>query len=147
MIDQIKNYYHIKIKGNIKDTRLIGLAVFLVIVLLVTWSGLKTVQTNYGLQKQLAKIQQQNQVQKLKNQNLALQNNYYNTNQFLELSARQNLGLAEQGETEIIIPKGVALKQLIALPGESINAENVAVVNKSYWQNNFQSWTNFFMHR
>jgi len=39
--------------------------VFTVIVLLISWSGVKSIQTNYGLQKQISKLQQENDVAKL----------------------------------------------------------------------------------
>src|SRR5665213_736281 len=91
------------------DIRFTGQLVFALIVLLVTWSGIKSIQTNYGLQKQISALNQQNTVQQLQNNNLALQNNYLNSNQYLELAARQNFGLAAPGEKEIIVPESVAL--------------------------------------
>ena len=145
MINIIKKFYQNNIQPFLKDTRFIGLVVFLIIVLLVTWSGVKSVQTNYGLQKQISKLQQENQVQKLKNDNLQLENSYYNTNQYLELSARQNFGLAESSETEVIIPRSVALSRLVPLSTQPVSNQPTSVQSK--WQNNFDAWVNFFMHR
>ncbi len=145
MINVIKKFYQNNIQPFLKDTRFIGLVVFLIIVLLVTWSGVKSVQTNYGLQKQISKLQQENQVQKLKNDNLKLENSYYNTNQYLELSARQNFGLAGSSETEVIIPRSVALSRLVPLSTQAISNQPTSVQSK--WQNNFDAWVNFFMHR
>jgi len=145
MINTIKTFYQNNINPHIRDTRFIGLIVFLIIMLLVTWSGVKSVQTNYGLQKKISNLQQENQVQQLKNGNLNLENNYYNTNQYLELSARQNFGLAKAGETEVIIPKSVALSRLISLPYESNQHQEVA--DQPKWQSNFDAWVNFFLHR
>jgi len=145
MINIIKKFYQNNIQPFLKDTRFIGLVVFLIIVLLVTWSGVKSVQTNYGLQKQISKLQQENQVQKLKNDNLQLENSYYNTNQYLELSARQNFGLAGSSETEVIIPRSVALSRLVPLSTQAISNQPTSVQSK--WQNNFDAWVNFFMHR
>src|SRR6266480_2531336 len=79
--------------GRLSDVRFVGQAVFVVIVLLISWSGVKTIQTNYGLQKQITALNQQNSLQKLRNENLALQNQYLNSNQYLELAARENFGL------------------------------------------------------
>ena len=145
MINQIKNYYNDKIRPNLRDIRFLGLIVFLVIMLLVTWSGVKSVQTNYELQKQIAFLSQQNDLQKLKNDNIRLQNNYYSTNQYIELSARQNFGLQANGETEVIIPKSVALKQLITLANDQ--STDISVGSQSAWQKNFEEWINFFMNR
>ncbi len=75
------------------------------LVLLISWSGIKAIQTNYGLQKQISGLKQQNAVIRLQNENLALKNQYYNSDQYLELSARQNFGLAVPGEKEINRPQ------------------------------------------
>ena len=75
---------------SLRDVRNVGLLVFTVIVLLISWSGVKSIQTNYGLQKQIAQLQQEDQVQTLENDDQALQNQYYNTSQYLEITAREN---------------------------------------------------------
>ena len=122
-----------------------GLLVFTVIVLLISWSGVKSIQTNYGLQKQIARLTQENQVRQLENTNLALQNNYYNTPQYLEITARQNLGLAAPGETELLVSKEVALKHTVDPPKtETVSPE---VHKQAFWQRNFQAWLDFFLHR
>jgi len=126
------------------DVRFTGQVVFVVIVLLISWSGIKTIQTNYGLQKQISALKQQNEVQKLQNNNLSLQNEYYNTNQYLELSARQNFGLAMPGEKEIIVPESVAMAYTVNLPGDNSSQSNSS---KPVYEHNFQSWVNFFLHR
>ena len=130
---------------SLRDVRNVGLLVFTVIVLLISWSGVKSIQTNYGLQKQISKLQQENDVQKLQNQNLQLQNKYYGTDQYLELSARQNLGLGMAGETELLVPKSVALAHTVKQP----NAETAKseVPKQPFWQRNFQAWVNFFLDR
>src|SRR5215469_13850027 len=89
---------------SLRDVRNVGLLVFTMIVLLISWSGVKSIQTNYGLQKQVAALAQENQVQTLQNADLALQNRYLDTPQYLEVSARQNLGLGAPGETELLVP-------------------------------------------
>ncbi len=109
---KIKSYYKhmvLAIVNRLNDVRFVGQLLFLVIVLLISWSGVKVIQTNYSLQKQISVLKQQNKLQQLQNENLALQNQYYNSNQYLELSARQNFGLAAPGEKEIIVPRQVAL--------------------------------------
>jgi len=130
---------------SLRDVRNVGLLVFTVIVLLISWSGVKSIQTNYGLQKQISKLQQENDVAKLQNQNLQLQNQYYATNQYLELSARQNLGLGMAGEKELLVPKEVALAHTVKQP--SAEAAKSEVPKQPAWQRNFQSWINFFLDR
>lgn len=125
------------------DVRFAGQVVFVVIVLLISWSGVKSIQTNYGLQKQISALKQRNALQKLQNDNLVLQNEYYNSNQYLELAARQNFGLAAPGEKEILVPKDVALVYTVDLPSLSKPKPKP----KPVYQRNFESWVNFFLHR
>ncbi|HVA10751.1 MAG TPA: septum formation initiator family protein [Candidatus Dormibacteraeota bacterium] len=146
---QTKSHYKqtvLAIVNRLNDIRFVGQMLFLIIVLLVSWSGVKVIQANYGLQKQISVLKQQNKVQQLQNENLALQNQYYNSNQYLGLSARENFGLAAPGEKEIIVPRQVALNYTVNLPSIS----TTTVVPKAYqpaYQSNFESWVNFFLHR
>ncbi len=144
---QTKRYLQIsnRFLRRLNDTRFAGQVVFVIIVLLISWSGVKSIQANYNLQKQITALKQQNQLQKLQNDNLALQNQYYNSNQFLELSARQNFGLAAPGEQEIVVPHSVALAYTVKLP--SVNDANSAQAHQPAYQRNFQSWIDFFLHR
>jgi cell division protein FtsB len=130
---------------RLNDVRFLGQIVFVVIVLLISWSGIKTIQTNYGLQKQIASLNQQNELQKLQNANLELKNDYFRSNQFLEISARQNFGLAAPGEKLIVVPESVALANTIDVPFEAKDAATKA--KQPAYQRNFQSWVDFFLHR
>ena len=146
MVNKIKSYYQ-SIKWHFQwDLRTLGQLIFLVIVLLISWSGVKAIQSNYVLQKQVSILQQQNQVQQLENSNLQLQNNYYNTNQYLELSARQELGLGSSGETELIVPQNVALATLSNISTPQGSSTNNA--SKLPWyERNAKSWFDFFLHK
>ena len=146
MLNKIKSYYQAINWKSLSDLKTVGLVIFAIIVLLITWSGAKTIQSNYDLQNQIATLQKQNQVQQLENENLQLENNYYNTNQYLELSARQNLGLGASGETELIVPQSVALAHLSPLATVQDTVSKPAS-NQSTYQKNFESWMNFFLHR
>src|SRR5689334_142010 len=84
--------------GQFRDVRALGLLIFLGIALMISWSGAKVIQRNYELQKQISQLKQENAVRKLENNNLQLQNQYFNTNQYLELKARQDFGLGQPGE-------------------------------------------------
>jgi cell division protein FtsB len=146
---QIKSYYKhtvLAIVNRLNDVRFVGQMLFLVIVLLISWSGVKVIQTNYSLQKQISVLKQQNSLQKLQDENLALQNQYYNSNQYLELSARQNFGLAAPGEKEVIVPRQVAFNYTVNLP--SLTSATISPKSKQpAYQSNFESWVNFFLHR
>jgi cell division protein FtsL len=130
-----------------RDVRAVGLLFFLVIVLLISWSGVKVIDTNYRLQKQISQMDQQNQVQQLTNTNLKLENEYYQTNQYLDISARQSFGMAAPGETVINVPTSVALAHTVDLPNtEQVEARKTRAKQPAY-QRNFQSWMNFLFHR
>ena len=146
---QIKSFNTDKISlflRRLNDPRFVGQLIFVVVVLLVSWSGVKSIQTNYGLQKQITALNQQNSLQQLQNDNLALQNQYYNSSQYLELSARQNFGLAAPGEKEVIVPAQVAQAYTVNLPSTA-PPDAVTKAKQPVYQRNFESWVDFFLHR
>jgi cell division protein FtsB len=126
------------------DVRFAGQVLFVVLVLLISWSGIKTIQTNYGLQKQITGLKQQNDLKRLQNNNLELENQYYQSNQYLELMARQNFGLAAAGEKEVLVPEKVALAYTTNIP---VTETEEIVVKPPAYQQNLQSWVDFFLHR
>ena len=134
-------------KERFQDVRFVGLMIFLVIALLISWSGVKIIDTNYGLQKQISQLSQQNQVQQLANTNLALQNQYYATPQYLDIAARQNFGLAAPGETELIVPQSVALAHTVALANQTQTQRAVTHAKQPAYQQHLQAWIDFFLHR
>lgn len=141
MIDKIKTYAKIFIQ-NLSDLRFLGQVVFVVIILLVSWSGVKAIQTNYELQKRIARLQQEVEIQKLENQNLALKNQYLMTDRFLELAARRQFGRGAPGEAVFVVPREVALAHTIdtALSQDSSQPR----AEKSRYQQNIEDWINFF---
>lgn len=144
MFDKIKHFTKNDLPVLVRDVRALGLLVFLVIVLMISWSGVKVIQTNYQLQKQISALNQENNVDQLKNKNLALQNEYYNTDQYLELAARQNFGLAAPGEKELIVPKDVALAHAPELPIDQ--QPGVKPADKApFFVRNLRSWRDFLL--
>jgi cell division protein FtsB len=141
---KFKQYYPYLFE--LRDVRVAGLVVFGVVVLLISWSGVKAIETNYQLQKQISRLKQENAVAELKNSNSKLENQYLQTKQYLELSARQNFGLAQPGETEVIVPKSVALANTVAQPVSQSDVKQATGKLPTY-QKNFQAWVNFFLHR
>ena len=146
MLQNLKNFWKSGRRKQLTDVRSIGLYIFALVVLAITWSGVKTVQTNYVLQKQISTLKQQNEVLKLQNENIDLQNKYYQTNQYLELAARQYYGLAAPGEKVLLVPKDVAMKyvdQSLAPKDPSQKAED----KRSKYAKNFQAWLDFLLGR
>lgn len=134
----IKSYAH-----SLQDVRNIGLLAFVMVAALVTWSGIKVVQQNYDLQKQIAVMRQENDIKKLANSNLALKNQYLETDQYLELVARRQYNKALPGEKLLVVPKQVALAHTIELQKP---AEDTATIESEgpWYERNFNAWLNFF---
>lgn len=132
---------------QLHDVRVLGLLSFALMILLISWSGVKAIDTNYRLQKQISQLEQQNAVAELSNNNLKLQNQYFNTEQYQELAARQNFGLAKPGETELLVSKSVALAHTTDVKNpEDVQTTQTKAKQPAY-QRHFQAWMNFFLHR
>ncbi|MEO8862897.1 MAG: septum formation initiator family protein [Candidatus Saccharimonadales bacterium] len=142
MLDKIKNFLEHPRFRDLKDTRMLGFGVFLILVLLASWSGVNVIQTNYGLQKQIAQMQQQNKLSELSNTNLKLQNEFYKTDTYLELQARKQFGKGAAGETLLLIPRDVALSHAPSLPYKKVATADKAH-RKPFYQKNFEAWMSF----
>lgn len=130
-----------------RDVRAVGLLLFLFVVLLISWSGVGIIDTNYRLQKQIARLEQQVAVQRLQNTNTKLQNEYFETNQYLEVAARQNFGLAAPGEAVLNVPQNVAFAHTVDLPDAEQTEVRKTQAKQPAYQRNFQTWINFLLHR
>jgi cell division protein FtsB len=140
-MNQDKKNYVEKIK-MLSDTRVLGLMGFGVVALLVTWSGIKTVQMNYELEKKIAISRQRNEIEKLENENLKLKNTYYQTNQYLELAARRQFGKAAPGEKLYQVPASVALGKTIEIPKEQ-QLQKPTEAPKPKYRQNIEDWMKF----
>lgn len=147
MPQTIKKFWNPQRLKELTDIRNIGLYIFLVIVLAISWSGVKTLQNNYELEKQVSVLKQQNAVLHLSNQNTALQNQYYSTDQYLELAARQSFGLAAPGETVLLVPSSVAMKYVNPSLGPSQASTSSSASQKTGVSKNLQDWRDFLLGR
>lgn len=141
MIETIKTKTLQYIK-SFTDIRVLGQTIFVIIVLLTSWSGIKAIQTNYELQKKIVRLEQQVEIAELENQNLELSNKYLETDQFLELAVRRQFGKAAPGERVYVVPQEVAMKHAPKLPDE--NADSKKQTTKPWYQANLEAWLNFF---
>lgn len=145
MLNKLSEYRDHPYLQQFRDVRAIGLVLFLAVALMVSWSGVKVIQTNYELQKQISQLEQEIAVQQLANQNLKLQNQYFQTDQYLELQARQDFGLGGKGETQLIVPKEVAERYIAK--SEVARPPEVQPLEQPAYQRNFEAWIDFFLHR
>lgn len=133
---------------RLSDVRFLGQVIFVIIVLLVSWSTAKAIQLNFEVQKQVATKQKQNDVQKLKNENLKLKNKYLETDEFLELAARRQLGKAAPGETVMIVPKEVAMKYTVESKIQTDDKLQQQIEeDRPFYRKNLEAWGRFFFRR
>ena len=93
---------------------------------------------NYSLQRQVDQGELDNDVIKLQNQNLQLQQAYFKTDEFLELKARALLGRAKPGENLVLLPenqpeKSAARAQDFADAAEVASAKKAPQTNAEQW--------------
>lgn len=127
---------------SLTDIRVLGQTIFVIIVLLTSWSGIKAIQANYELQKKIVRLEQQVEIAELENQNLELSNQYLETDQFLELAVRRQFGKAAPGERIYVVPTEVALKYAPNVPNQE--AAQKKQTAKPVYQQNLEAWVNFF---
>jgi cell division protein FtsB len=141
-ISELINHRRFK---QVSDPRNIALYIFCIIVLAIAWSGVRTMQNNYELQRKISALKQQNNVLQLQNENAGLQNKYYQTDEYLDLAARQDLGLASPGEKVLLIPKSVALKYV----DQSVDSKPPAASPEQQSEiiKNFEAWRDFLLGR
>ncbi len=142
MLTKIKQIRIRHIIDSLKDVRVIGLLAFGCIAILVSWSGVNVIQQNYTLQQRIAQLEQEIAIQELQNRNMELRNEYYNTDQYLELQARRQFGLAAPGETVLLVPERVALENSVPLPEEAHEATEPELDRPQYRQN-LDAWADF----
>lgn len=143
MLKKIRNIKLKPILDTLKDVRVIGLIGFAVIALLVSWSSIGVIQQNFTLQQQIAQLEGEIAIQNLENANLELRNEYYNTDQYLELQARRQFGLAAPGETVLLVPERVALENSTEIPQDTAD-EEVEQIEKAWYRENLEAWGEFF---
>ena len=100
------------------------------------WASLGAMQRNYSLQKEIDYKKQQLQLTQLQKDNLALQQNYYQTPEYQELAVRDALGLVMPGEKALVLPPNSPAA--IAEDADKTAAPTVAVTTS-----NLEQWVNF----
>lgn len=133
-----------------RDTRLWAFVVFAIVVVVASWSGVRVIETNYELQKKIARLQQQNEITQLQNENQKLKNQYLETDTYLELAAREQFGKAAPGEKLILVPESVALSNSRDIPMKSPaqSGRGIKVETSPSYIKNLKAWRDFvFSHK
>ena len=92
-----------QIKDIVMDRQNVTLLCFGFIVLGVTWATIREIEFNYQLERQLRVAEEEVAILELQVQAQQLQNDFLATDYFQELSARDQLGLVEEGETLVVL--------------------------------------------
>lgn len=111
------------------------LAVALLIGSSWAWSTIEAIQRNFKLQQQVDALTQEIAVAELQNKSQGLQNKYYQSPEYLELSARERLGKAAPGEHVIILPPN----KVGTAPESDIQTNETPITQRS----NFAQWMYF----
>jgi len=99
------------------------------------WASLGAMQRNYNLQKEIDYKKQQLQLTQLQKDNLALQQNYYQTPEYQELAVRDALGLVMPGEKALVLPPNSAAAVAEDAPKTTAAAPSVTTSNLEQWVN------------
>lgn len=111
-----------------------ALVLALLIAVSWVWGTVGTLNRNFQLQQEVDQLDQQIELAKLQNQNLSYQKNYYNTSEYLELSARELLGKVAPGEHLVILPDSSNIKD---------TTTTKAAVKTTEKPSNFSQWMEF----
>lgn len=126
------------LKRQLKSFATLNNGVLLVAMLIAStwvWSTIEAIQHNFTLQQQVDALNQQIGVEDLQNKTLQLQKAYYNSEQYMDLSARERLGVAAPGEKVVILPPNT-VQPVAATP---IAANQAPITSRS----NFAQWMYF----
>jgi len=146
MINPTKWYFSFRKKlenSKLFDTRLLFLTLVVLFAVSVFWNGARIIQQNYELTQKVAIIKRENDVLELENKNKELQNQYFDTDEFADITARRVFGKAAPGEKVYIVPKQVALNALETVKNSS-KTENIES-DKPQYQKNLESWLNIYL--
>ncbi len=111
----------------------IVLVVAIVIAMSWLWGTMGTLQNNYLLQRQVDALQQDVAQTKIETETLALENKYFESQEYLELQARQRLNKAAPGEHLLLLPANTT--------SESQASQTTPLATQ---QSNIKEWINFF---
>ena len=128
---------------EVRAVRFLGMIAFVVLVLLTSWSGVRIIEVNYALQKEIAGLQAKNQVRQLENDNLKLKNQYLGTDTYLELTTREQFGKGAKDEKLILVPTEIALARAPKL-FDAPSTQQAAAATTSTYLNNLRAWRDFY---
>jgi cell division protein FtsB len=110
------------------------LVVALLIASSLVWNTVGALGKNFELQQRVDLLATEIDLFKLENETLEFQKKYYESDEYIELSARERLGKSLPGEKVLILPP------VKAIPEEKDTAQPARISDRS----NFDQWMYFF---
>ncbi len=130
-----KLYY--RLKRDILTTNNLIVIGAMCIAVSWAWGSVSVMDRNYKLQRELDDKTRQEKLVQLEKDTLQYQQNYFRSDEYKELAARQTLGLGTPGESVLILPPN----SVAAQTEDSQQAKTTA--KPVVQQSNFQLWMNF----
>lgn len=104
------------------------------------WGSVTTMQRNFTLQREVDAKRRELELTDLEVQTLQYQQNYYKSDEYKDLAAREHLGLASPGEKVLLLPpNSEAVTQSDAQAAQVVQVTSGATLAAS----NFDQWMNF----
>jgi len=125
-------YYHVR--HNYITTNNIVVLIGLCIAASWAWGSVQAMERNYSLQKHVDYMQRELSLAKLEKTKLEYEQNYYNSDEYKELAAREKLGLVSPGEKVLILPPNT-------VPVDEDRKQTFTP--QAVEQSNIQQWINF----
>ena len=95
-------------KSNLKEFFSLNNLLYLLAVavaFLIVWQTVLVILENYALQQEVDDLKEEVAVLQLENQRLAFNIEYYKTDAYLDLAARENFNLKAPGEKVVYVPR------------------------------------------
>lgn len=128
--------YHVRYNYLTLNNAIIALAA--VIAIGWAWGAVSMMQRNYVLQRNLDAKERELTLAQLEAETLRYQGRYYASTEYQELSARENLGLANPGEKMLILPENSEEAKKVGAPSSAVSTRSARQPS------NFKQWLDFF---
>jgi cell division protein FtsB len=116
-------------------------AVAIVIAISLIWNTISAIEQNFELQTKVDALSEEVSLLELENENLRLSNEYYKTDAYLELAARDKLDKVAAGESVLVLPDYSDLEIPTDLPSQQGTGPEASEIS------NFDEWLYFLFRR
>lgn len=118
----------------------IVITVALVVAASLVWGAISTMETNFAAQKSVDDLKRQEQLTQLQVDTLKFQQNYYKSDEYKDLAARQSLGLASPGEKVLVLPPN---SPAVIAQDKQDAQKSTSAASPTAGMSNFDQWMAF----